>query len=315
MRDFSILRGGHFGLLLTGVDNLLIDGLKIDTNRDGIDLDVVRNAHLSNISVNSPYDDAIVLKSSGALGTVRPIENVSITNCNVSGYDVGTLLDGTYRKSQLRPPLEHRTSGRIKLGTESNGGYRNIAISNCVFDCCNGLALESVDGGVLEDVTVSNIVMRDVTLAPLFIRLGDRRRAPAGTPVAILRRVSISNIDAICVDPRYCATVTGLPGALIEDVSLTDMRFTYPGGGTAEDAKREMPEVPQSYPDPDIFGTTSAWGLYLRHARGVRLRDIALSALSADARPAVKYEDVKDLRADGVTEAAGHDASAKPVSL
>jgi hypothetical protein len=131
----------------------------------------------------------------------------------------------------------------------------------------------------------------------------------------VLRRVSISNIEAICVDPRYCATITGLPGAPVEDVSLSNIRFTYPGGGTAEDAKREMPEVPQSYPDPDIFGTTSAWGLYMRHVRGIRLRDIDLCALTADARPAVKYEDVKGLRAEGVTQAAGQDAAAEPVTL
>ena len=117
MRDFSILRGGHFGILVTGVDNLTIDNLKIDTNRDGIDLDVVRNAHLSNISVNSPTDDAIVLKSSYALGAARPCENVTITNCFVSGYDVGSFLDGSFKKSQLLHIERHLTSGRIKLGT------------------------------------------------------------------------------------------------------------------------------------------------------------------------------------------------------
>lgn len=64
LRDFSIYRGGHFGVLATGVDNLTIDNLKIDTNRDGIDLDSVRNVRVSNVSVNTPNDDAIVLKSS-----------------------------------------------------------------------------------------------------------------------------------------------------------------------------------------------------------------------------------------------------------
>jgi polygalacturonase len=209
----------------------------------------------------------------------------------------------------------HRTSGRIKLGTESNGGYRNIAISNCVFDCCNGLALESVDGGVLEDVVVSNIVMRDVTLAPLFIRLGDRRRAPKGTPIAALRRVSISNIEASCVDPRYGATITGLPGAAVEDVTLRGIRFLYPGGGTAADAKRKMPEVAGSYPDPDIFGVTAAWGLYMRHVRGIALDDVELSTLTTDARPAVAMEDVGGLRANGVVAATGRGNPPKPIKL
>jgi polygalacturonase len=315
LRDFSILRAGHFGVLLTGVDNVVMDGLTIDTNRDGIDLDVVRNARLSNLSVNSPYDDAIVLKSTLALGVKRPTENVAITNCNVSGFDVGTLLDGTYKRSQLIPPLKHRTSGRIKLGTESNGGYRNITVSNCVFDCCNGLALESVDGAALEDVTVSNLVMRDVVAAPLFIRLADRRRAPKGTPIASLSRVSISNIDAACVDPRYCATVTGVPGAMAKDITLRGIRFVYPGGGTAADARRKMPEMVTSYPDPDIFGTTSAWGLYMRHVRGIVLEDIEMTALKPDARPAVGMDDVTGLNARDVLAAAGPDAALKAVTL
>ncbi|MDE1987210.1 MAG: right-handed parallel beta-helix repeat-containing protein [Alphaproteobacteria bacterium] len=303
MRDFSIFRGGHFGILVTGVDNLTMDNLKIDTNRDGIDLDVVRNAHLSNLSVNSPTDDAIVLKSSLALGEVRPIENVTITNCNVSGYDVGSMLDGTYRKSQLKNITPHLTSGRIKLGTESNGGYHNIAISNCVFDCCNGLAIESVDGGVLEDVTVNNIVMRDTTAAPIFIRLGDRRRAPAGTPIAALRRVTINDIDAYCLDKRYCASITGLPDAPVEDVTLSGIRLIYPGGGTASDAARLLPESAEAYPDPDMFGVMPAWGLYMRHIRGVILRDVELSTLAADARPPAVTDDVSGLRAEDLLAA------------
>jgi polygalacturonase len=315
IRDVSILRGGHFAILVTGVDNLTIDNMKIDTNRDGIDLDVVRNARLSNLSVNSPTDDAIVLKSSLALGVARPTENVTITNCFVSGYDVGSLLDGSYRKTQLKNIEPHLTSGRIKLGTETNGGFRNIAVSNCVFDCCNGLAIESVDGGVLEDVVVSNLVMRDTTTAPIFLRLGDRRRAPPGTPIAALRRVTISDIDAFCVDKRYCASITAMPGAFVEDVTLSGIRLIYQGGGTAADAARKLPEVPGKYPDPDMFGVMPAWGLYMRHVRGVVLRDVELSALSADARRPVVMDDVKGLKADGVLAASGRGMPLRPLKL
>ena len=95
LRDFSILRGGHMSILATGVDNLTIDDVVIDTNRDGIDIDACRNVRISNTSVNAPNDDAIVLKSSFALGAARATENVAITNSTVSGVDVGTMLDGT----------------------------------------------------------------------------------------------------------------------------------------------------------------------------------------------------------------------------
>ena len=315
IRDVSILRGGHFGILATGVDNLTIDNMKIDTNRDGIDLDVVRNARLSNLSINSPTDDAIVLKSSLALGVARPTENVTITNCHVSGYDVGSLLDGTYRKSQLKNIELHLTSGRIKLGTETNGGFRNIAVSNCVFDCCNGLAIESVDGGVLEDVVVNNIVMRDTTAAPIFLRLGDRRRAPPGTPIAVLRRVTISDVDCHSLDKRYCSSIVGVPGASVEDVTLSGIRLIYQGGGTAANAALKLPEVEGKYPDPDMFGVMPAWGLYMRHVRGVVLRDVELTALSADARPPVVTEDVTGLITDGLLAASGRGTPLQPVRL
>ncbi len=150
LRDFSILNGGHFALLATGVDNLTIDNLKVDTNRDGFDIDSCKNVRISNCSVNSPNDDAIVLKSSFGLGYARATENVTITNCQVSGYDIGSLLDGTFKRNVKEAPDHDGPTGRVKLGTESNGGFKNITVSNIVFDHCRGLALETVDGGLLE---------------------------------------------------------------------------------------------------------------------------------------------------------------------
>src|SRR5437764_1068698 len=170
LRDFSILQGGHFGILATGVDNLTIDNLKIDTNRDGVDIDCCRNVRVSNCSVNSPWDDAICLKSSFGLGYARATEMVTITNCLVSGsFALGSLLDGTFKPLPTGQRIPR--TGRIKFGTESNGGFKNITVSNCVCDGSQGLALESVDGGIFEDVTITNITMRDITSAPIFLRL------------------------------------------------------------------------------------------------------------------------------------------------
>src|SRR5215204_6199635 len=133
IRDISILHGGHFAVLATGVDNLTIDNVKIDTNRDGIDIDACRHVRISNTTVNSPFDDAICLKSSFALGFTRATENVTITNSQVSGYDEGTFLNGTYKRDYNRYS-HNSTTGRIKFGTESNGGFKNITISNIVFE-------------------------------------------------------------------------------------------------------------------------------------------------------------------------------------
>ena len=154
IKDITLYMGGHFALLATGVDNLTIDNVKVDTNRDGFDIDLCRNVRISNCSVNSPQDDGIVLKSSYALGFARPTENVTITNCQLSGYDPGTFLDGTFKRTLERAPDRDGPTGRIKFGTESNGGFRNISISNCVFDRSRGIAIETVDGGPVEDVEI-----------------------------------------------------------------------------------------------------------------------------------------------------------------
>jgi len=298
LRDFTLLHGGHFGILATEVDNLTIDNLLIDTNRDGIDIDACSNVRISNCSVNSPWDDAICLKSSHALGRARLTENVTITNCLVSGYDEGTLLDGTRRRTWQTRGRPH---GRIKLGTESGGGFRNIAITNCVFEHCRGLALEQVDGGILEDVVISNVAMHHVVNAPIFIRLGARLRSPDARGPGHVRRILIENITAWNASRDHGIILAGLRERPIEDVVLANLQFHYEGGGTTEQAARIVPEYEKDYPDPYNFGTMPAWGLFARHVKNLRLRDVDLRLLTPDARPAVHLENVTGLRVDGTT--------------
>jgi len=300
LRDFSVLNGGHFAILATGVDNLVIDGLAIDTNRDGIDIDACRHVRISNTAVNSPNDDAIVLKSSYALGMARATENVAITNCHVSGYDQGTFLAGTFGRTQERAPDRDGPTGRIKLGTESSGGFRGITVSNCTFDRSRGLAIETVDGGDVEDVTVTNLAMRDVTTAPLFLRIGNRGRTPGEPPPGRMRRIAISNVVAAGVDPRYPALIAGLADRPVEDVDLANIRILYRGGGTREDAAREPPENEAAYPEPSMFGTLPAYGFFVRHARNVTLRDVEVGFSTEDLRPALALLDVADVHFDHV---------------
>ena len=293
LKDFTIFRGGHFALLATGVDNLTIDNLRVDSNRDGFDIDSCRNVRISNSYVNTPNDDAIVLKSSYALGFARATENVTITNSQVSGFDLGTMLDGTYKTTQEFAPDKDRVTGRIKLGTESNGGFKNIAISNINFVHCRGLAIETVDGGNIEDVTVSNLTMRDITTAPIFIRLGKRQRAPEGTPVAKVRRVIIDNIVVSGAHHEFASIIAGLAESLVEDVRLSNIRIHYNGGGTKADAQREIPENEKNYPEPSMFGVTPAYGFYVRHAKGVAFDNVEVSFEKDEARPSFFLEGVK----------------------
>ena len=292
LKDFSILQGGHFAVLMAGVDNLNIDGLKVDTNRDGFDIDACRNVRISNTYVNSPNDDAIVLKSSFGLGFVRATENVTITNTQVSGFDLGTMLDGTFRTTQEFAPDKDRVTGRIKLGTESNGGFKNIAISNVNFVHCRGLAIETVDGGFIEDVTVTNITMRDITTAPFFIRLGKRQRDPKGTQIAQIKRVNISNVTVSNAHSEYASIIAGLEESLIEDVNFSNIVIQYKGGGTKEDAMREVPQNEKNYPEPSMFGVLPASTFYIRHAKNITFDNIRVSFLNEDFRPAFVLDNV-----------------------
>jgi polygalacturonase len=313
LRDFSMLKCGHFAVLATGVDNLAIHNLMVDTDRDGFDIDCCRNVRITDCAVNTPNDDAICLKSSYALGKPRFTEHVTITGCQVSGFDLGTLLDGTFGTTQIEAPDKEGVCGRIKLGTESNGGFRNIAIANCVFEHCRGFAIESVDGAVIEDVTATNLAMRDLTTSPLFIRLGRRMRAPEGTKVGAIRRVNISNVTVSGANAPYASIVAGLLEAPVEDVRISNLTVLHGGGGKAADAQRQVPEHPDHYPEPSMFGVTPAYGLYVRHARNLEVHHAELATAAREGRPPVVLHDVDGARFDHVR--LQHDAAAPSFQL
>jgi polygalacturonase len=294
LRDLSMLACGHFAVLATGVDNLTIDNLRIDTNRDGINVDCCRNVRISNCSVNAPWDDAICPKSSFALGYARPTENVTIANCYVTGgYQVGALLDGSFKPSpEVSEDPEWTRTGRIKCGTESNGGFRNIAVANCIFESCRGLALETVDGGVIEDISVTGVTMRDIRNAPLFLRLGARMRGPPERSIGALRRVLISNVT--CHGPLngMPSIISGIPGHAVEDIRISDCTFLHKGGGAAGIAALPPAERPDDYPEPARFGALPAQHFYLRHVRNIAFSNVEVASLAADARPPFWLSDV-----------------------
>jgi len=255
-------------------DDVLITGITVKSlvnhNNDGIDIDSCRRVVISDCNINSG-DDAIVLKSTSA----RVCRDVAVSNCILSSR-----------------------CNALKMGTESNGGFENIVISGCsIYDTrLAGIALEIVDGGTMDRVVVSNITMNKVG-APLFVRLGNRarpfRKDMEKPAIGVLRNVTISNIEATGANPTGCA-ISGLPEAKIENVTLSNVRLSFEGGGTKADAAREIPDKAVDYPEYSMFGRLSAYGLYCRHIKGLKLFNVELQLEKPDQRHAVVFEDVED---------------------
>jgi polygalacturonase len=256
-----------------------IEGIRVEStcnaNNDGIDIDGCERVRIANCDIRSG-DDAVVLKSTQE----RACRNVVITNCVLSSL-----------------------CNAFKLGTESNGGFENIVLSNCaIYDTrISGLALELVDGGTLEQVSISNVTMHD-TRSAIFIRLGDRGRPfKAGMePVGAgrLRHVRISDVQAFGADAVGCS-ITGLPGHPVEDVALENITVSFAGGGKVIKDLTSVPEAAKAYPEYGMFGALPAYGFFCRHARGLRLSRIHVNTLQPDPRPALACEDISGLELFG----------------
>jgi polygalacturonase len=187
-------------------------------------------------------------------------------------------------------------TGRIKCGTESNGGFKNITISNCVFDGCRGFALESVDGALLEDITFTGITMRDCTNVPLYLRLGRRMRGPEGVPVGALKRIIISNVVSYNSLATFggAGLIWGLPDHPIEDVKIHDIYMEHRGGGTTEMASRVFQEKDTDYPEPSRVGSVPASGFYVRNVNDIEFTNVELAWQQPDARPAIGLYNVNE---------------------
>ena len=291
IRDVTIFHGGHFAILVTGCDNLTVDNVTMDTDRDGIDIDCCHNTMVSNCRINSPNDDGLCPKSTYALGETRLTENLTIVNCQVSGFREGTLLDGT-----MKPSRGH--NGRIKFGTESSGGFRNCTVANCTFRSCKGLALEEVDGGIMENITINNLTMVDVPDYAIYITTGKRNRTPNVTTNSRGRNILISNVIADGVGKMSGIQIMGLPEQPVEGVRLENIRLISRGGGTTEDATNTPKELGEGYPEPGRIGIIPAYGIYARHVRGLELANINLSYETNDFRPGAAFVDIDGLDID-----------------
>jgi len=271
-------------------------------NNDGFDMTNCEDVYISDCHIDCS-DDAIALKEGG--------QRILITNCAVSSRWAA-----------------------FHIGPEARGVFRNIAISNCVvYDTYgSGIKVAEVEGGVMENISFDNLVMKHVT-SPIALRLGGylgwKNERQESLPIGVLRNIRFSNIQATVADNAYplprevpafpgevksCINLCGVPGFYIENITFSGIHVTFPGGGDQEDARRIVPELRDHYPEYFIFGVLPAYGMYIRHARGIILENVTFEVADRDLRPALVCDDVVDLELSNF-RAAGNEAQSELVRL
>lgn len=176
--DFSITIGGHFAIIAEGCENLYVDRVLVDTTRDAFDIDCCQNVTVLHTTCNSLTDDGLCLKASFGAGVFKPLQNVLIEDCIVSGYDAGSVYAGEYTRDKLIAQDRCGPTGRVKFGTEATCGYHQVTIRRVKFDRSRGFAMEAVDCSSLTDVIFEDCLLDNVSSSPIFIRAGERGRFP-----------------------------------------------------------------------------------------------------------------------------------------
>ena len=299
VQDITLKNAAFWVQYYSGCDGVMIRGIKVyshsNWNNDGLDIDS-RNATISDCIIDSD-DDALCFKSESHTAC----EHITVNNCVLAS-----------------------NCNAIKMGTASRVGFKNISISNCVVKIASednirhwqtslqhisaprsvlaGIAIETVDGGQTDGISISNIAMTAVQ-TPVFIRLGDRARntgAPGTAAVSSLRNVQISNITAEAAS-FISSSVTGIPGHYVENILLENIQVTCPGGSTGTHAGEQVPEQEKAYPENRMFGNVlPAAGIYARHVKNITVHNMRLVMQSPDLRPVFVGDDINGAELKGI---------------
>ena len=274
------------------VDGISIKNPVVGPNTDGIDISNSSDVRIANCSIDTG-DDAICLKSENPYGDTVPVmRNVTVTNCTLTSCCNG-----------------------FKFGTRTYSGCENIVFSNSTIHntaesqlkerVIAGIALEMVDGGWLENVVITGIAMQR-TRTPIFLRLGARTPARPGVQ-SRMRGVMISDVYA--TEAVLTNSITGIPGMPVEDVTLSNIDLQTVEPGKQEWTERAIPEKPRDYPEARMLGRLPAYGMYVRHAIGVRMHSVTFKSLPTEQRPAIVCDDVTSLEIAGLRVPAQGNAS------
>jgi polygalacturonase len=261
--------------------NVLVDSIHVDShsfhNNDGIDIEDCINFTLTNSDFIT-NDDCVCLKS---MDPSLSDEHILIENNTMN-----------------------RGASAVKLGTASHGAFRDIKIlNNKTFDNYrSAIALEAVDGGIIENVLVDNLTATDVGNG-IFIRLGERNTKQ----LSKINNIKISNVIINIGNKKGmengaapAIVIAGLPGQFVTDVTLDHISINTPAGADESSYKisaknlAEVPENPKDYPEYVMFGELPSWGIYIRHAKDIKFSNIDLTCTKKDFRNTIVLDDAHD---------------------
>ena len=306
----EIYNATDLAVYFAGCENVNIYGIKMRVYIDGISPDNSKNVRIQDCEVETG-DDGIVFKSSYTLNKIDICKNIHVWNCKV--------------KSRCNA---------IKFGTETNGGFEDILIENIeVYETrITGISIESVDGAIIDGVTIKNVKMTNVN-APIFVHVGKRMRGPKGRKIGKIKNVTLENITATgpyepyeiiawgyssyksgdfyqypwkfgggagvrlencdrAGDWQMTSNICGLKESPLENITLKNVRLKLDGG--VKEYNREVPEEAQDYPEVFVYGRIlPAKGIYFRHIEGLHLENVSVTTYRLDVREDFLFEDVK----------------------
>ncbi|MDP3445879.1 MAG: glycoside hydrolase family 28 protein [Ignavibacteria bacterium] len=328
--NVKLINSAEWVFNLLRCENVVIDRIHVEStaywNNDGIDISDSKNVKVTNCFVNAA-DDGICLKSERA-GDM--CENIYIADCTIRS-----------------------SASAFKIGTASHGGFKNIIVRNLtIYDTYrSAIAIESVDGGQLENIDIQNVTAKNTGNA-IFLRLGHRNKTK---PIGTLKGIRIADLKAEVPlrkpdlgypfegPPDYLrfryntssknrpdlgypfigqptfpynlipSSIVGVPGGYIEDVTLENIEIVFEGHGNKDvafielDSLHKVPEKISDYPEFSMFGELPAWGIYVRHAKDLKFKNVKLSYKEFDFRPALVFDDAKNIEMNDVQIKSGEE--------
>lgn len=304
-----------------GCKDIKIEGVKLRNSANwGLSFDLCEQVKLTHLDIeNRAYwnNDGIDLTD---------CKHVLVADCKINSADDGVCLKSYHADSECYDIEVARcdirsSASAVKFGTASWGGFRKIHVHDIkVQDTFrSAIAIESVDGGQIDDILVERIDAKNTGNA-FFLRLGQR----AGDRPGTLRNVTIRQLKCEVPFGRpdeaydlrgpevdffhnpFPSSICGIPDNRIENVTLEDIEVSYPGRASKGMAYvplwriKDVPEQINKYPEFSMFGELPAWALYVRHVKGLTLRNVHFSLRDTDFRPAFVFDDVEDVNQENV---------------